>query len=128
MADSAKEDKGTPPDVDATAEPPVVPLVVMDMVQRSNGNGAGISIVDLGNRPDGGENVVGLIAAPNGGGDVTNGEGRNPEPCSVAPDEGPGNNGASITLYIYSPRLECITYLSVFLKRRKWKWRRQGRH
>ena len=102
MADSAKEDKGNSPDVDVAAEPPAVPLVVMDMVQRSNGNGAGISIVDLGNRPDGGENVVGLIAAPNGGGDVTNGKGRKLEPLgSVATDEGPGNNGASITLHFY---------------------------
>merc|ERR1711884_39659 len=77
MADSAKDVEGEIAPNSATIEPPTVPLV-MDMVQRSNGNGAAISIVDLVNRTDGEENVVGLIDAPSGNGsgdgDVTNGK------------------------------------------------------
>ena len=78
MADFAKDVEEALPSDSAPIEPQVVPLV-MDMVQRSNGNGAAISIVDLVNRTDGEENVVGLIDAPtgngSGNGDVTNGKG-----------------------------------------------------
>jgi len=94
MADSAKDVEGVIPPDSATIEPPTVPFV-MDMVQRSNGNGAAISIVDLVNRSDGDENVVGLIDAPNGNGsgdgDVTNGQGGHKHQ-SVATDEAPRSN------------------------------------
>jgi len=77
MADFAKDVGEELPSDSAPMEPQAVPLV-MDMVQRSNGNGAAISIVDLVNRTDGEENVVGLIDAPTGNGsgdgDVTNGK------------------------------------------------------
>jgi len=94
MANSAKNVEGVIPADSPIMEPPTVPLV-MDMVQRSNGNGAAISIVDLVNRSDGEENVVGLIDAPNdngsGDGDVTNGEGGHKHKSfgSVATDEAP---------------------------------------
>ena len=78
MTDFAKDVEEALPSDSAPIEPQAVPLV-MDMVQRSNGNGAAISIVDLVNRTDGEENVVGLIDAPTGNGsgdgDVTNGKG-----------------------------------------------------
>ena len=101
MADSAKNVEGVIPADSPIMEPPTVPLV-MDMVQRSNGNGAAISIVDLVNRSDGEENVVGLIDAPNdngsGDGDVTNGEGGHKHKSfgSVATDEAPRSKGESI--------------------------------
>ena len=92
MADSAKDVEGEIAPNSATIEPPTFPLV-MDMVQRSNGNGAAISIVDLVNRTDGEENVVGLIDANGSGdGDVTNGQGGHKHQ-SVATDEAPRSNG-----------------------------------
>jgi len=96
MADFAKDVEEALPSDSAPIEPQVVPLV-MDMVQRSNGNGAAISIVDLVNRTDGEENVVGLIDAPTGNGsgdgDVTNGHEGHKHRSSVATDEVSEGNG-----------------------------------
>ena len=98
MADSAKDVVGVISPDAVTLESPTIPLV-MDMVQRSNGNGAAISVVDLAIRSDGEENVVGLIDAPTdhggGNGDVTNGQGGHKHRSFgfVATDEAPKGNG-----------------------------------
>ena len=98
MADFAKDVGEALPSESAPMEPQAVPLV-MDMVQRSNGNGAAISIVDLVNRTDGEENVVGLIDAPtgngSGNGDVTNGHEGHKHRSSAATDEVSEGNGES---------------------------------
>ena len=98
MTDFAKDVEEALPSDSAPIEPQAVPLV-MDMVQRSNGNGAAISIVDLVNRTDGEENVVGLIDAPTGNGsgdgDVTNGHEGHKHRSSAATDEVSEGNGES---------------------------------